>query len=204
MIVRVFFTLAFILSSAISSTNEVIEIPLSEIWAHGMPGTRRIHELAEDPKRDHPLMTEIGKVHREDWGKRRAGSPFAVVGTGSEALKNAHAVITGRKARSDSLSKDHEISIAFFTLYSGYYMHLTNVSWSQQTIRIRYEFIPHETKDLTRHFALIPLGKLPKGKFQVEVVAEPLAQRFIEKRWKEFDDETKARIISSSFEFEVR
>jgi hypothetical protein len=189
---------------SITSTDKVIEIPLSEVWAHGMPGTRRIAELMSDPRSEDSLMGQIGKEHSFARGKKPAGPALAVEGRGLEALKNAHAVITGRSPRSDSLSKDHEVSIAFFTLTSSRYVHLTKVTRSRQTIQVRFEFIPHETKDLTQHFALIPMGKLPKGKFQVEVIAEPLAQRFIEKRWKEFDDERKARIISSSFEFEVR
>lgn len=187
-----------------NNTKEPIRVPLSEIWANDMPGTLRLHDLANDPKRDHPLFLDIAKEHSYKRGKKPAGPALAVEGTGLEALENAHAIITGRKPRPAFLLQDHQISISFFTLYSGYYVHLTKVTRSQHTIEVRYEFIPHTSRELTQHFALIPMGKLPKGKFKVDVVSEPFAQRFIDKNWKEFDDEKKTRIISSSFEFDVR
>jgi hypothetical protein len=196
------FTLLVLCS--ITSTDGAIEIPLSEIWGHDMPGTRRIAELMDDPQSEDSLMGQIGKAHSYKRGDKPVGPGLAVEGTGTEALKNAHAVITGKDPRPVFLSKDQEVSLAFFTMYTGYYIHVKKVTLSGNTIRIRYEFLPHISKDITQHFALIPLGRLHKGEFEVEIVGEPLAQKYIDRGWKEFDDEKKARVVSSSFKFEVR
>lgn len=190
--------------SFFSYAEDAVEIPLSEIWAQNMPGTRKISELEKDTPSEKWLMKEIRAKHGFGTWEAKAGPAFAVAGTGLEALKNAHAMIAGKQPRPASFQQGHDISIIFFSLASGNYVHLTEVERNQNTIQIKYEFVPHYEKHLTRHFAIIPLGKLPSGHFKVDIAAEPFGQRFIEQGFKEIPDERKLPRVSSSFEFNVK
>lgn len=203
MIVRLIVVLALVLCCSTSYAEEVVEIPLKEIWADSMPGTINIYELEGTPS-DNPLMAEINKKHGFKTWQDKAGPAFAVQGTGLEALKNAHAVITEKQSRPTSLPQDSEVSVIFFSLEFGNYVHLTKVERDKNTINIRYEFVPHTQKHLTRHFAIIPLGKLPKGQYKVDVGAEPFADRFRDQGMVEIPDERKLPRVSPSFEFSVK
>jgi hypothetical protein len=206
------FTFLGVLTGAISFAADAPEestkeepaaesVPLDQIWAHGMPGTRDIQELEEKPEDENSLMATIGRAlqARHD---RKVGKSFAVEGTGLGALKAAYAVITGQRPVAKSLASG-EVSIAFFTHYSPYYVHLAKVTRNGESVRIEYELIPHLTKEITLHFALIPLGKLPSGNYKVDVVAKPTAEKLIAGGFKEVSEEKKARIVSSSFKFHV-
>lgn len=183
-------------------TKDATDIPLAEIWAHMMPGTKKIHGLQKDVPDENTVMAKIGRVLSEKIRQKTEPS-FAVEKTGLEGLKNAYAVFSGEMKRPTSLSKDNEISIVFFTHPSNYYVHLSRVVLDGNTIRVGYRLVPHMTQDMTMHFALIPIGKLPKGKYKVYVLAEPIEKKLLIGGLKEPDVQKKATIASSSFEFNV-
>ena len=202
MFTRLLALLAFVFCCSISYAEEPMEIPLSEIWADSMPGTINIFEL-EGAQSEYPLMQEIRAKHGFGTWTAKAGPAFAVAGTGQEALNNAHAVITGKQPPSKSFQQGRDTSIVFFDLASNNYVHLTKVVRDHNTIRVRYEFIPQVEEVLTRHFAIIPTGKLPRGHYKVDIAAEPFGQRFLDAGFKEIPDERKLPRVSSSFEFHV-
>jgi hypothetical protein len=201
MVARTSALLAFVICCSIGNAKE---IPLNEIWAFGMPGTRDIRELEANYSSKNSLISEIRKRHTFKTWQDKAGPGFAVEGIDLEALKNAHAVITGAAKRSSSLGSGKEISLVFFSLEFGYYVHLTDVDIIGNDIEIRYEFVPHLTKNRTRHFALIPVGKLAKGNFSVSIIPEPFERRNVGKEFKEIPDERKLPLVSSTFEFTVQ
>jgi len=192
-------------------TDEVITIPLEQTWssfgkrtwAIDEPVTQLIYELEKDVPSDQSRLTEIRRVHSSGTWEDGAGPAFAVEGTDLEALKNAHAVITGQKPRADSLSQENKISIVFFTLSSNYYVALTKIERKQNAIHVLYEFIPKDEENLPQEFAMIPMGKLPPGRYQVEFVREPFEKRFRDAGWEKIPDERNLRRVSSSFEFIV-
>lgn len=178
------------------------EIPLDKIWAQDMPGTMNVYEL-EDPKSNFPLMSAIVKAHLSKNTQGKAGQAFVVQGIGLEALKNASKIIARKQELLHSLPFDTEVSVIFFSVQSGQYVHLTKVERIQGTIKIRYEFVPHYEKHFTSHVAIIPLGKLPNGHYQVDIANEPFAQRLIDKGLVEVPDEQKLPRVSSSFDFTI-
>ena len=204
MAIRLFTLLTIVLGCSIGFAEDAVEIPLSKIWALRMPGTINIYELEKGTPSNKSLMAEIGAKHGFGSHETKAGPAFAVVGTGLEALKNAHAAITGKQPRPTSLPQVHDISIVFFSITSGHYVHLTKVERDHQTIRIQYEFVSHLTKELTQHFAIIPLGKLGEGDFKVDIVAQGFEEPFQDDPGMRANpDERKLRRASSSFKFEI-
>ncbi|MCC6491522.1 MAG: hypothetical protein IT424_00705 [Pirellulales bacterium] len=195
--------LAIVLAAFADFPATAEEIPLKEIWALNMPGTRDIHELEPKPDADNSLMAIIGRAINARYG-RKVGKAFAVAGTGREALDAAFRVITGQPKWSlKPLRGGHEASIVFFTHYSHYYVHLARVARDGNAIRVEYELTPHHTDDLTSHIALIPLGPLPAGVYEVNIIGKSMSKKLIDKGFEEVDDERRELIVSSSFEFEV-
>ncbi len=195
--------IVLILSCSLGFAEDTVEIPLNQIWADSMPGTKNVYELEGTPS-DYPLMTEIRKEHGFKTQLAKAGAAFVVEGTGLEALKNAHVIIARKQTRPTFVPQDSEVSVIFFSLAFGNYVHLNKIEKNQNIIKIRYEFVPHSQKHLTRHFAIIPLGKLPKGRYEVDIAAEPFAQRFRDQGMAEIPDNRKLSRVSSSFKFSVK
>ena len=96
-----------------------------------------------------------------------------------------------------------EISVVFFSYLGGPYVHLYRAERRHGDIEIRYRFVPHETKELTVHVALVPLGKLQSGKYRVNIVRSPMEQRMIDLGFRDVSDENARRIVCSSFSFSV-
>jgi hypothetical protein len=225
MTVRLFALLAFALCSSCSAdeaavsqpqdqtsqpAEKTITIPLEKVWSTNQkrewaldePVTRYIGELVEGDPNAEVLVREIRKELDSGSIQAKADPAFAVEGTDLEALKKAHAVLVGKQPRPTALPKGREISIAFFSLYSPYYMSVTDIKKRGNTILIRYEYIPHSNTIQSRLFALIPLGKLPEGHYQVKIDHEPYEKRFA-KYGKSGPNELVLGRVSTSFEFDV-
>lgn len=191
------------------TVEEAITIPLESIWSNdqkwfgGMdiPKTRQIAKLEGDPRGAGPLVNAICRVLGAGSIEDAADPAFAVEGKDLDALKNAHAVLVGKQPRPTVLPQDSELSIVFFALYSPYHVSLTDVKRRDNTIKIRYELIPHLENAYTDHFSLIPLGKLPPGHYQVTISRDPLRERYARARIKE--EYIQGR-VSIPFEFDVK
>jgi hypothetical protein len=200
------------------SEHEVITIPLDQIWAYQMPGTHDIRELEPE------VFGAVAKgISREEIVRRekaslfnRIGSRipiaregvivqpcFAVLGDGLEALRNAQAELTSQQEPAQSFSSNSQLSIFFFSYSFGQYVHLDHVKRRGKTIQIAYRFVPHQTKQLTAHFALIPLGKLAPGEYRVDIVRLPLDQTYIERGFKSVDPRWNAQVVCRPFSFTV-
>ena len=153
-------------------------IPLDQIWAYDMPRTRDVREL--EPKANPTLSIEeltrrldvwkILKVLKDRPSEgETAGSAFVVLGVGKEALKNAEAVFSSGKDTRKVLPADTELSLVFYSYMCGRYVRLVSVERSPNQITVKYQFVAHQTENMSTHFALIPLGKLSAGTFQVKI-----------------------------------
>jgi hypothetical protein len=160
-------------------------IPLQDIWAYNMPGTRDIRKLDEvetDHGVSHPLIKSlidaISKRYKQD---KQADSAFVVEGTGRTALENMVAAFEDDEP--PRYVPDHsENSLVFYSLLSSRYVHVEAVERKERKFVVTYQFVRHPTRVLTCNFALIPLGKLSAGTYEVEVrpsaaEREELAQR---------------------------
>lgn len=190
--------------------EESITTPLTEIWSTNQermwainePVTKNFGQMLKGDPTNQALLTDIMKTLHSEAVKDKADPAFAVEGEEREALRNAHAVLDGKQQRPTSLSKNSSVSIAFFSLSSSYYISITDVQIQGEVIRIKYEYIPHITADVTKLFALIPLGKLSTGHYRVEIEHEPFEKRFSKFRKSGPDDRMLGRVCTS-FEFDV-
>lgn len=153
-------------------------IPLDEIWAYEMPGTKDVREL--EPKADPTLSVEELTRH-SDVRKilkllrvipkegETAGPAFVVTGSGKRALKNAESIFSGEKDKLKSFPSETDLSLVFYSHLCGRHVRIESVGRSQEKITVSYRFVSSQQSAMSTHFALIPLGKLPEGKYQVEI-----------------------------------
>ena len=185
----------FVAAIAVAET-ETVTIPLDQIWAYRMQGTRDVRELEprhfgertrEQPESvRHQLlvdsMTEqIRKtIKYAEPPSANAKPGFAVLGRGLEALREAYLVLVEKHEPQELFPEDSEVSLVFFTHFTGSYVQLSDVKIKDNDITIHFRFIPHETKNITCHFAIIPLGKLSVGKYHVDLVQLPIGEQHTE------------------------
>jgi hypothetical protein len=70
-----------------------------------------------------------------------------------------------------------------------------------EQITVKYQIVAHPETHMTRHFALIPIGRLPEGKVQVQVQQVESSDQF-NQRVQPLSD--PLQFVSGSFSFEVR
>lgn len=168
--------LAFALLICSSATAE--EIPLKSIWALDMSGTKSIYELEPEIYTtvkgitgaksrelfDKSLTTQFLKALGSLKKNEQPGRGFAVSGTGIEALKNA---VKAREKPCDTLPQG-EVTLVIFSHLGGHVM-VDSVSREGNKIEIGYRVKVIQTMDVMKKLALIPLGKLPAGKYDVSI-----------------------------------
>jgi hypothetical protein len=194
---------------------ETVTIPLDQIWAWRMPGTRDIRSL-EPQYFGEPIRTaaQLGQAECSLTSRilRSLAEPaekspqpaFIVKGSGSEALKNACSVLADDEQPDRMFSPTDSLTLVFFSHIAGTYVHLKRVSRIEGRIEIQYEFVPHLDAELTYHVALIPLGELPPGQFKTRVVLMPLNKRYAQLGDESELKELAAHCVCRSFHFTVR
>lgn len=151
-----------------------IDIPLASIWGSGMPGTIDIQEINSDHDDvRESVLNAIRKAHsmRKIWDK--AGKGFAVAGTGKQALEQVAMIVTGRKLTRSNFSPDEDINLFLFTRSGGTIVRLDRITRDGHQIRVEYHFGSRNDVGTPLTFALVPLGKLDKGRYSVEMIMKP-------------------------------
>lgn len=183
MLIRVLSLLAMACCCSISNAEEVVEIPLSEIWAYSMKGTRDISRLEPKyftKKFASQTGSEIGKQIkqslvrkiRKELSQRPKNGPnpgFAVEGSGVDALRQAYEVLSGSRPIQNEFLAGGDICLFFFSYQAGSNVLIKSVDRKERTFHIRFEHVPHMSLEMTEHFALIPAGILSPGEYQVSV-----------------------------------
>jgi hypothetical protein len=177
-------------------------IRLDRIWAYEMPRTRDVRKINGPDSMKHIKEIRESLSSRPTDGKiARAG--FAVEGTGTNNLRQAHSVLVeGNKLR-DRFPANREISLIFFSYQFGRYVQLHKVVMRDNEIDIHYGFVPHKSKEVTEHFALIPLGAIGPGKRDVKIIQSPIERRLISAGWNDIAPKEANRIVCNSFSFVV-
>ena len=188
------------------SPSDTVTIPLKDIWALEMrgSGTKDVVNLEPDEPGVNSFRERIAKqlghsIPGEIPPKLRSG--FAVSGTGHTALEEARAVFEDRKKPDDCFPSNCFVSVIFSSLEFSWYVRLTDVERQGNKIQIHYQFVLHVTQDLSQHFAIIPFGKLPDGKYQVEMIQDPVEKQFAE--FNPLVEGKGAEIICKPFSFLV-
>lgn len=169
------------------SEPDSVIIPLDQIWAFDMPGTKNVRDLEPAipfglPNKEYLHRSPINQIQRSlsnsrFWPKKgnQAGPGFVVEGIDKEALKNAHVVLI-KKDKSDHeriFPPDTDLSIVFYSFLCGAYVRLVDVERGDNLVTVRYRLISHATANSTSHFTIIPIGKLSEGHIQVNIVQAP-------------------------------
>jgi hypothetical protein len=180
--------------------NGVVAIPLDRIWAFRMPGTRDIQKL-------NPSDKDLVELVQQSLGRKSsngdAKSGFVVQGEAKDALQQAYDVLVSEKLDLKDVEGRKRIWIVFFSRDSSQYVHLHSIQLQANHITVRYRFVPHDSKELSRHFALIPLGNLPAGKYSVSMVNSPMEKRYLDIGFQPMPEAYVPKIVCSSFEFTV-
>ncbi|MDZ4657140.1 MAG: hypothetical protein SH868_06125 [Bythopirellula sp.] len=195
MVVRFFALWVLVLCCSTSYAEDSVEIPLDQIWANSMPGTKKFSEL----NTQQPLVYEIREAIGFTQKDKDAKPAFAVLGTGLDALRGAHEVLVNKKKPRDTFPPGSEVSVVFFAHETQPYVHLHKVERQGKNINIYYRFVPHEEEVTERYIAIIPLGKLPDGKYRMNVIRSPDAGN----RLKKASEEAARRIVCGSFSFTI-
>lgn len=190
-----------------TSEPEVITIPLDQIWAYRMPGTRDVSQL-ETAKPSQvkygPLVGQIRSLlSQAPPNSQSTQTGFAVLGVGLDALREAKAVLAGKRKLASVFPADSDISVVFFSHEFGPYVHLTSITLRGRVVELGYQFVPHRTEEVTANFAIIPLPKLKAGKYQVNIERQPLDRQLVKLGFAPVPDEAADQIVCHSFSFSV-
>jgi hypothetical protein len=196
--------------SGFACAGESQNIPLDKIWAYKMPGTRGIQEL--DKARPKGSGRSLVALISESWvlraddlkGKDLARPGFAVAGTGLSALQFAHTAFEkGTKPR-ELFSPNEEVTIVFFSeLAGGNRVQIRQVDRRESRVVIRYCLEPNVGGYRALNLALIPLGKLPVGKYDVEMCQLPREKKYVELGFKPLGEEWSRQFLCTPFSFTV-
>lgn len=200
--------LAILVATSVTSAfaSEVnpkrVEIQLKHVYALAMPGTRDVRELPA-ARADGRIVESIRKALEPEQNEKQARRGFVVTGTGDIALRHAHGVLVAGEKPKARFPADEALSAVFFSYQSALYVHLDKVERQGFAFRISYRFVPHESGETTEHFALIPLGKLPPGRYSVRVEQNPMEKKYIDAGFVSPPKSAGEQQVSCTFHFVV-
>jgi hypothetical protein len=186
------------------------DIPLENIWAYQMPGTHILSADRTGPERkfvseeEGPLVEEVVRalVPARNVESKRSG--FAVTGTGLAALNEAHFCLAEKQQARLAFPTDREISLVVFSELADRYFYVEHVRREGLKIKVEYRLVPHAEKVLSQHFAIVPVGSLPAGRYRVEMMQLPMRQSEIDAGFEPAIDTYSSRIACQPFSFLVR
>jgi hypothetical protein len=153
---------------------ETVEIPLKDIWAYNMPGTRDINEFGS-PKAADSLVEKVIQAINETWHDHEG---VVVEGVGRAALERLYESRNTPKGL-NSVSVKVPLTIAFYAKSMGWRIRLDSVSKRGNIITVRYRPVPTQTRMSRATLALIPIGELPPGKYRVIVDPLPMEEKYV-------------------------
>ncbi|WP_442483381.1 hypothetical protein [Aeoliella sp. SH292] len=166
-----------VLTPTLGAAGDEGLVALDEVWALDMPRTRDVREL--DPASFGRTPRDLAEEQRIEVARRYRSSSvvaiknalnngplresntpqaFAVTGTGKTALENFERIASGQCDVPETVPADQSISVIFYSLPSGYYVHLDRVQQvGPANIEITYRLVPHMSRASSVHFAIIPI-----------------------------------------------
>lgn len=192
--------------------EEATEIPLDEVWGYHISGTTPIAQLFERSEwgtRSIPTQIEIAERLCMSCNKTDAPRGFAVKGSPCDAFIDASEILTEGAEPAKKFSSDDEIHVVFFAHSPPGYLAIDAVHRHANKIEIAYRFVPHAEDEILDHLAIIPLGKLPVGEYQVEPELAPLKAIYPAEdygNWSEraSEPEVVRKSVSGAFRFIVK
>jgi hypothetical protein len=146
-------------------------IPLRDVWGYDMPKTRdasQLDSLKSNGGTSHPIINSLTRIISERFKRNdKAGPAFVVQGTGKSALENMLTAFEDEPPR--YVPHRTDVSLIFYTRLSGYFVHLESIERVDNRFIVTYRFVEHPSRNLSFHFALIPLGKMSAGTYEIEM-----------------------------------
>ncbi len=201
------------LSSAAFAESPTETIPLKDIWAWDMPGTKNVRDLEPevfgpdlssqpiDVQQKRNRGSLVLQIHEHLSTLDDAG--FAVAGNARDALKDIYSVLIEQKKTAASFSPSSDITLFFFSHMCAAYVRVDHVERKRNTIEIFYRYVPHSGKELTWHFALIPVGQLPPGNYQVTMTQLPVDMSLMHETTSEVDKKIGNKFVCKPFSFSI-
>lgn len=166
---------------SLNEAQNLREIKLRDIWAVDMPNTRPLpadpQEMTKQHKEEARLVRAIQRLLSEK-EKGRAGPVLLVKGKELAALGHVHRLLLANNQNRSEFSEEDELTLFFHAQSSARKVHLTGVKQEGGSIILDYRFEPKLDAGLTRHFALVPLGKLKPDTYKVILQQQPMRQQF--------------------------
>lgn len=195
------------------SENAVV-IPLKDIWGHKLAGTKDVYELETNREQQrqmdreellkHSPVLRIGRALSHYQKNKPAGDGFVVKGFDNNALLQVDAVFAEQANRIDDFVTQDDLTLCFFSHSTGRYVALDQVVREGTEIIVKYHFAAHNSRDMSYHFALIPLGKLPAGDYHVEMKQLPGTGPAWGPPAPPIDPERVKQLVCGSFDFKVK
>jgi hypothetical protein len=158
--------------------KDAVQIPLNEIWSDGMAGTRNISVL--EPRAEGrrlsagPLLQEIRKTllayQHKAGDQAKKGFPLNALGLA--ALTQAKDVLIGERGRAEALEAG-DVTLVFYAHRRGPAAYVDAVERKDRVFKIKWHFVLRQTSDSQASIALIPVGKLTAGDYEVRFVQLP-------------------------------
>jgi len=203
-------------SGGCARTEPGVEIPLSKIWAWEMLETKDVRNLEPNnffldgfqvEKRiellkssiSHGILAAIDKQGQQ----KPIGPGFAIPGSDQDALLIAKAHLEQDKIPPHEFRSGSDLTLFFYTRKFDRYVRIKKVLVAGYNIAIQYHFVPHVTRDVSLHFALIPLVDVKAGNYQVKLVQLPMEEKHKSLNFKPLGIETREKYICQSFGFKV-
>jgi hypothetical protein len=204
MFIRLMGVVALVCCCSIGFGEEIVEIPLSDMWGQNIKGTKNAGELfptsdimslAKDTN-DKQVRWAIRKwveaqpsqaIHINLSRTKRDPMPpgFVVGGADKAALLTAKMILCDGLDPKKSFSTENDLTLVLFTgTYDVFDLKPVTIEGNRINVQFEVPEGPFHTMLTIPHFALIPLGKLRAGDYSVVI---PEAKR-----------------VCKSFQFEVK
>ncbi len=196
------------LATSIANADDVVEIPLEEIWALNMPGTKDVREIARvdtdrEPARPSNLDLVIRSLvvtpTRTMPTLMAPGNPTRAVASAATALRKRDPLFGDR----GPISGSDDWNIVFYKFVSAYDVEIVSVERKAFHFNISYRFVPKYQPQATVGFAVIPCGKITAGNYHINIEKLPMEQRYLDAGFKPADDKFAQRLVSGDFVFDV-
>lgn len=200
-------------------TAQAQEIPLEDIWALGMPGTKdvreldpggiaRIHKDTSDAeaeaivKRYHNSTTyKLQKTFVKYFENAEKPEVLVVQGTGEKALTNLLRSLTEKTPKLKTpVPSDTELTLVFYAQPTIHHVRLAKASRDGRTIKLEYTYKTGLSRDTAFRYALVPIGKLDPGELNIEVsLTRPKASQL-----SPLSDDDAKRYVSQSTSIQIK
>lgn len=163
---------------AIEPKEGAFRIPLDTIWSEGMEGTRDVRELDANPRDVRSptrtirnwLRLQRGPLRDPPLGGKPVASGFVVLGTDERALKMAREKIGQPRKDTDGFLADSDVSIVVYGIPIGGRLQIASVDRLDSVVTVSYRIVPEKNPDKSGQYAIIPVGKLAAGEYDVRMV----------------------------------